>query len=697
MAHQTFIKCTSILGDRKEKVKVVPSTVSQKLSSSVAVPPCDTEVFYGDYASWPSFRDLFTAIYATNKKLSPVEKLYHLFQKTAGEAREINRHIPMTSDGFTLAWDNLRNQYENKRILINSQLRILFNLAQCGQETAGCLKKLQRDAFVVPEITGNIPSQPLDTISLDRLPEMDFADPKFYESGPVDILLGGDVYPVVLLSGVKKDVLGSLLAQETVFGWILTGPATSLVNRQRVSVSHCTRIAVKDELVRFWEIEEVPRVPVISVDDRRCEEIFLSTTVRGPDGRYIVDLPFRSDLPFSISSKSSRYVALSQFLRNEMALARCPERKQNYDEVIMEYLTLGHMEQVKGLVDYEDCFYLPHHGVFKPESSTTKLRVVFNASCPSVDGKSLNDALYVGPSLQKDIVSLVLNWRVYRYVFNADITKMYRQIWINPEHTRYQRILFRSSLEDEIADYRLKTVTFGVNCAPYLALRTLLKLAEDEEHRYSVGSKILRNNMYVDDALVGVHTISDGIKARESLINILRSAGFELRKWASNSKEILRGLSRCDLLNEEFLELGDKSSAKTLGIRSNASSDSFYFVMDKIEERSSYSKRQVLSIIAKIFDPLGWLSPIVVTAKILMQNIWLDDIGWDDPLKPLSLSSWKTFVSNVEGIEQIAIPRWVEFSPGSKIELHGFCDSSESAYAAALKVQGCPIKKDVVA
>ncbi|XP_073811802.1 uncharacterized protein [Musca autumnalis] len=799
MAHQTFIKCTSILGDRKGKVKVVPSTVSQKLSSSVAVPPCDTEVFYGDYASWPSFRDLFTAIYATNKKLSPVEKLYHLFQKTAGEAREINRHIPMTSDGFTLAWDNLRNQYENKRILINSQLRILFNLAQCGQETAGCLKKLQRDvtncisvlelykvdvkswdpifvyqcsskmpkltlslweqslenktelphwdelnkfltdrfqalesiaditasngtqpnqgsrpklnqydrskqfkvhhtrAFVVPEITGNIPSQPLDTISLDRLPEMDFADPKFYESGPVDILLGGDVYPVVLLSGVKKDVLGSLLAQETVFGWILTGPATSLVNRQRVSVSHCTRIAVKDELVRFWEIEEVPRVPVISVDDRRCEEIFLSTTVRGPDGRYIVDLPFRSDLPFSISSKSSRYVALSQFLRNEMALARCPERKQNYDEVIMEYLTLGHMEQVKGLVDYEDCFYLPHHGVFKPESSTTKLRVVFNASCPSVDGKSLNDALYVGPSLQKDIVSLVLNWRVYRYVFNADITKMYRQIWINPEHTRYQRILFRSSLEDEIADYRLKTVTFGVNCAPYLALRTLLKLAEDEEHRYSVGSKILRNNMYVDDALVGVHTISDGIKARESLINILRSAGFELRKWASNSKEILRGLSRCDLLNEEFLELGDKSSAKTLGIRWNASSDSFYFVMDKIEERSSYSKRQVLSIIAKIFDPLGWLSPIVVTAKILMQNIWLDDIGWDDPLKPLSLSSWKTFVSNVEGIEQIAIPRWVEFSPGSKIELHGFCDSSESAYAAALKVQGCPIKKDVVA
>ncbi|XP_061395347.1 uncharacterized protein LOC133330966, partial [Musca vetustissima] len=985
-AHQSYIKCTSLLGERMEKVKVVPSTVSQRPSSSVVVPPCDTEVFEGDYLSWPSFRDLFTAIYATNKKLSPVEKLYHLFQKTKGEAREINRHIPLTAEGFTIAWDNLRNQYENKRILVNSQLRILFNLAHCGQESASCLKKLQRDvtncitvlelykinvkswdpifvyqcssrmpkltlslweqsianrtelprwedlnkfltdrfhalesvaditsangaqpsqvsrpkvsqfdkskqfkvhhtkvsetkcslckgthtlkscpkflsmefrgrlnvvkrenkclnclthghraseckaqgcprckgrhhvllhkdkssqnngpsvnespnvshvassssnvasspttsangrnfhtsvskrtmlatawidilkdgasykvralvdpcsddtfvssrvqrklklpttsvsadvsglggehltkcskvasitigscknssfaldleAFVVPEITGDIPTQPFDEISSDQLPDLDFADPKFYESAPVDVLLGGNVYPIILLNGVKKDILGSLLAQETVFGWILTGPATNLVDRQRVRVSYCSRVDVKDELTKFWEIEEVPRVPVVSDDDRKCEEIFLSTTIRGPDGRYVVDLPFRTELPFSVSSKSSRYVALSQFLRNELSLARNPERKGDYDEVILEYLALGHMEKVQGLVDYKDCYYLPHHGVFKPESATTKLRIVFNASCPSVEGRSLNDALYVGPTLQKDIISLVLNWRVYKYVFNADITKMYRQIWVNPNHWRYQRILFRPTPEHEIADYQLKTVTFGVNCAPYLALRTLLKLADDEEYRFPVGSRILRNNMYVDDALVGVHTVPEGIKARNSLINILSSAGFELRKWASNSKEILKGLARSDLLNDEFLELGDKSSAKTLGIRWNASTDSFYFAMDKIEERSFYTKRQVLSIIAKIFDPLGWLSPIIVTAKILMQQLWLDDIGWDDPLKPLSLLNWKAFVSSSEGIGQISIPRWVKYFPNSKIELHGFCDSSESAYAAAL-------------
>ncbi|XP_073817385.1 uncharacterized protein [Musca autumnalis] len=987
VAHGAYIKIVSLLGEWKEKVKSVPSSSIQKPSSSVAVPPCDTEMFYGDYVSWPSFRDLFTAIYMTNKKLSPVEKLYHLFQKTGGEAREINRHIPLTAEGLPVAWDNLKNQYENKRILINSQLRILFNLAHCGQESPSGLKKLQRDitncisvleslkidvkswdpvfvyqcstkmpkltlslweqslsnktemphwddlnkflteryqalesvsditgpstaqsnqnsrakftqfdkskqfkvhhtkvnedkcklckgahvikscpkflsmefrsrlnvirrenrcinclalghratdcrsqgcpkcslkhhvllhknkvpqndsrgsknasscnpplstnisvasdgpstsanartfhttvanrtmlatawvnivkdgvsyrvralidpcsddtfiasrvqkqlrlptssvsadisglggehltkcskvatitvgsikntsfsmdleAFVVPEITGDIPTQPLQTICAEELPDLDFADPKFYQSGPVDILLGGNVYPIILLNGVRKNILGSLLAQETVFGWILTGPATNSAEQHRVSVSHYTKVSVRDQLAKFWEIEEVRRVPTVSVDDRRCEEIFQSTTIRCSDGRYMVDLPFRTDLTFELSSKSSRFIALTQFLRNETSLMRKPDRKTDYDAVLLEYLSLGHMEKIEGFINYQDGFYLPHHGVFKPDSATTKLRVVFNASCPSVGGKSLNDALYVGPTLQRDIVSLVLNWRMFRYVFNADISKMYRQIWINPKHAKFQRILFRTCSEDEVSDYQLKTVTFGVNCAPYLALRTLLKLADDEEYRYPIGSKILRNSMYVDDALVGSHSVSEGLKARAELVAILGSAGFELRKWTSNAKELLEGLARGHLLHEEFLEFGDKSSAKTLGIRWNAVSDSFFFMMEKLEEKSSYTKRQVLSIIARIFDPLGWLSPIIVKAKILMQQLWLDDIGWDDPLKPFTLLNWKNFVSSSREIEKISIPRWVNFSPDCVIELHGFCDSSESAYAAVL-------------
>ncbi|XP_075163039.1 uncharacterized protein LOC142235663 [Haematobia irritans] len=984
-AHTNYINCMATIGEWKAKTKPVQASTVQKGSSSLTVPPCDTQVFHGDYISWPSFRDLFTAIYVNNKKLSPVEKLYHLFQKTSGEAREINRNIPLTAEGFSIAWDNLKNQYENKRILINTQLRNLFNLTPCSQESAAGLKKLQRDitncisilelynidieswdpifvyqcstkmpkltlslweqslanktemprwadlnkflterfhalesvsdiigssnlvqnsrpkynhvertkfgvhhakvnnnkcslckgshqlkscpkflsmnfknrlsvvkrekrclnclahghqsaecrniacshcnlkhhtllhkgtvgqqnsnepgahcgtitadvaqqiqsnnmpststnvqayhtsvlkktmlatawvniikdgliykiralidpgsddsfissriqkilklpiksvaaeitglggepltkcssvafftlgsakmpsfsididALVVQEVTGNIPTQSLEDLRPNHLPNLDLADPTFYKSGPIDLLIGGNLYPSILLKGVHHCILGSLVAQETVFGWVLTGPTNTSTPRRIISVSHCTRVSVSDQLTKFWEIEEVSRKPSVSEDDRICERIFQSSITRTAEGRYQVDLPFRSDVNPSSAFGSSRYIALCQFLRNEKSLARKPELKSAYDDVIAEYLALGHLEKVEPPRDNSDgYFYLPHHSVYRPESTTTKLRVVFNASCSSSNGKSLNDALYVGPVLQKDIIGLILNWRMYAYVFNADISKMYRQILVNPTHRSFQRILFRASLDEEVQDYQLNTVTFGVNCAPYLALRTLKQLADDEEHHFPIGSKILRDNMYVDDALVGIHSIEEGIRARDELIEILKSAGFHLRKGTSNVMDILAGIPKDHLLRDEFLEFDDKSCTKTLGIRWNASYDSFFFTSERIASKDSFTKREVLASIAKIFDPLGWICPVVIVAKVLMQSLWLDNIGWDDPLKPLSLLKWKTFIANQYGVDEIRIPRWVKYSPNCKIQVHGFCDSSELAYAAAM-------------
>lgn len=106
--------------------------------------------------------------------------------------------------------------------------------------------------------------------------------------------------------------------------------------------------------------------------------------------------------------------------------------------------------------------------------------------------------LHTGPILQNDLILLLLKWRVHRYVFNCDIEKMYRQILVNPNDTPFQRIIFRNPLNNEIQDYELKTVTFGVNCSPYLAIRTLLQLASDVEKSNPLASDILKNSMYVD-------------------------------------------------------------------------------------------------------------------------------------------------------------------------------------------------------
>lgn len=95
----------------------------------------------------------------------------------------------------------------------------------------------------------------------------------------------------------------------------------------------------------------------------------------------------------------------------------------------------------------------------------------------------------------------------------------------------------------------------------------------------------------------------------------------------------------------------------------------------------------MLSVIARLFDPLGWLSPVVINAKILLQMLWLDNIGWDDPIGPLTLIKWKTFISNYNEIDNIKISRWLQYSPNCRVEIHGFSDSSELAYAAALYIR----------
>ncbi|XP_046810948.1 uncharacterized protein LOC124420806 [Lucilia cuprina] len=332
-------------------------------------------------------------------------------------------------------------------------------------------------------------------------------------------------------------------------------------------------------------------------------------------------------------------------------------------------------------------YYLPHHAVLKPDSTTTKLRVVFNASNPSANGNSLNDLLYPGPILQADLTILILRWRLFRYVFNADIEKMYRQILVNPSQTSFQRIIFRSTPQHEPQDFELNTVTFGVNCAPYLAIRTLLELANISEQSNPSVSNILRNYMYVDDVLGGAHTLSSALKVRDELIDVLTSAGFSLRKWTSNNDFLLQGLSPSHLLGAEFLKLSDSCTTKTLGLRWNAGCDHFYFQLKKSPDRSSTTKRSVLSEIAKLFDPAGWPAPKIIVAKMIMQQIWKDETNWDEDLKPSTLLQWHAFLDDYSEIERVKIPRYVDFDPSFSIELHGFCDASEKAYAATLYIR----------
>jgi hypothetical protein len=190
---------------------------------------------------------------------------------------------------------------------------------------------------------------------------------------------------------------------------------------------------------------------------------------------------------------------------------------------MQEYEELGHMNQISEDASsvQEQLYYLPHHAVFKTSSSTTCTCVVFDDSCRSSNGPSLNYTLLVGPKIQQDSYSTVLRFRTYQIAFTADIAKTYCLVKIHADDRRLQQILWRKFIEEPLGTYELAIVTYGTASAPYLVTRCLQQLAKDESDDFSLAPEALTNNFYVDDTLCGAKTIEGALKLQQELIALL--------------------------------------------------------------------------------------------------------------------------------------------------------------------------------
>ena len=164
--------------------------------------------------------------------------------------------------------------------------------------------------------------------------------------------------------------------------------------------------------------------------------------------------------------------------------------------------------------------FLPHHGVWKKTITTTKLRTVFNGSSETKTGVSVNDFLHVGPNLIQNPIALICAWRRYKIALSADVEKMFRQIGIEQFDQPYQSILWRFNKDEPVQTYRLTTVTYGLACLPFLAIRTLLKLAEDYGKTFQIAVEAVRSEMYSDNVLTDAHSLHEALKEQDELIQL---------------------------------------------------------------------------------------------------------------------------------------------------------------------------------
>lgn len=552
--------------------------------------------------------------------------------------------------------------------------------------------KINVDCHIVDRIASSFPHKKYNIRSLKDLNLPDggkLADKCLYLSDKIHILLGANIFFQVLLphQQIKK---GDLTLINTLFGYIVSGKVPSYINQRLTSFfCHTCENDINESLLQFWKTEDVPQMLNENIDEHfNCENIF-KNTVNYNNNTFSVALPLKIPLESinKILGNSLNY-AISRFLNLEVRFKKDPSLFKNYKAFIDEYLLLKHGEYFD-LNNYDfskdPIYFLPHHPIIRNDKLTTKLRIVFDGSMKTNNKISLNDLLLNGPVVQKDLFEILIAFRLHKYIIVTDIKHMFRNVLVQNQYRSLTNILWRNSPSENIKCIRLNTITYGLKGSSYLATQCLIQLADDFADKYPLASKILKNNTYVDDILYSNDSMVEINKAKHELINLLSLGSFQLHKWASNCPQILQDIPTNKQQSKEIDLQINTSKLKTLGILYNTNEDSFKIYCSEKFTSKIHTKREILSYISKFYDPLGLLGPIFVSAKVIMQQLWLAKIDWDTQIPNNIYNDWIQFITSLNNMNPICVQRNVSSDMISTIHLIGFADAaSKTAYGCCL-------------
>ena len=468
------------------------------------------------------------------------------------------------------------------------------------------------------EVTRQLPLQDAsDVRKLSHIKDLELADQEFDKPGKIELLLGQDICRQLFLPGVQRGTKKEPEAWLTVFGWTISGTySTSRRADKQVAITHTASTTPELELTtdkllrRFWELEEPtsPKKKLMTPTEEQVEKHFEETHLYLPSQkRYLVRLPRVDD---NTTLGESKTTAVNRARSNERSLIK----KQDFQSVMTEYLELGHAQQVtqQMSVAVAEAYYMPIHTVFKESSTTTKGRTVFDASALSTNKKSLNDMLAVGPP---PLEHILLNFREYAVAITGDITKMYRE---HPKDRALHRFIWKPDGKTEWTEFQMTRVTFGVAASPYLAVKTLQQVAQDFGSKLPKAQWHLFNSFYVDDLMGGAESEEKAVELYKNLNEILKNASFTLKKWRSSSPKVLKEIPVDVQEKVPQQDLVDKHSAsypKALGVTWNSREDTMS-ISTNIAKEYAASKRGIISDVARTFDVLGWVSPVILPMKV---------------------------------------------------------------------------------
>ncbi|XP_063959911.1 uncharacterized protein LOC135155123 [Lytechinus pictus] len=518
----------------------------------------------------------------------------------------------------------------------------------------------------------------------------------------VSLLIGNNcpraIRPREVLAGAEDDPY----AMKTSLGWGVVG---RVCQSSQSDDAVCNRIQTSEgypHLVHSSQAKEVftpesvlkilerdfqmtsPKGAPLSVKEARFMAILENGIRKRSDGHYQMPLPLKSDqvtFPDNKILAVKRWRQLSaRFRKNQKFL---DDYKTFMDDVITNYA-----ERVP-----DDCLkvrdgrvnYIPHTGVYHPHKPD-KIRVVFDCSA-KFEGVSLNDHLLQGPDLMNGLLGVLCRFRKEEVAFMADVKGMFLQFYVNEEDRNLLRFLWYEGGDEtkEAVEYRMKVHLFGAASSPGCSNFGLRRAATDGEEEFgSSAAEFIRRDFYVDDGLSSRPTAEEAVQLLKNSQAICAKSGLKLHKIVSNSREVLKSFpadERAKSLQDLDLDVDKLVLERVLGVSWNIENDTFNFRVQV--KANSFSRRGVLSTISSIYDPSGFLGPVVLKGKRILQAMCKMNMDWDESMTDEQRSEWEKWLLDLQHLGDLQLKRCYKpsrFGKVKQVEVHHFSDASQDGY-----------------
>ncbi|XP_075264848.1 uncharacterized protein LOC142357013, partial [Convolutriloba macropyga] len=532
----------------------------------------------------------------------------------------------------------------------------------------------------------NVPVEMLNSICADYDHLNNITFPQIRDNR-IGVLIGADAFiatvPLKFTTGPPGTPYGVL----TQLGWTVTGPIPQKYkptsNKQEINYNITLYNRIKnpeqeienDMLQMFWTMEGKSLVSgkkTLTADDRKALETLKRTTCHN-GSRYEIGLPWKDDTKLP----NNYFLAKAQLQSLENRFQQEPDLFCRYNQTIEADIENGFVEETQRQPSFmnSQLWYLPHHPV--EHKMKKKVRRVTNAASV-YKGHSLNKALLTGPDLLCSLVGLLLRFRQYKIAVTGDIEAMFMQVAIRTEDQDALRFLWNKDGEETIFKY--KRLIFGATCSPSCAIYILHRCAEDNKLSNPEAYSAIRNNFYMDDYLQSFNTTENAVITTTEVKDTLHKGGFKLTKFFSNDPNTVMKITgeNKDTAIEQ----------RILGQMWNAKEDIFIFKRPDLKlDVKSMQQRQLLSLAASLFDPLGIITPFSIRVRCILQSILKQGNNWNNQIPREFQHDLQQWVDEYEQMPEISISRCLIPNPDAKHELLIFCDASSTAIATTIYIR----------